>query len=948
MSDDSILRTRLEIDKNSYQENLQLHYVQPSRRAAAIVSENLNGIGKTATFGKDVSAQFHLADQNANKFYSSLNAGAKNTTFGRDISVQFDQAERKADSFGSSVKNAFGTFGVAFGASAIIGGTVKVLSDATKAAMEAEKANRILSSSATQAGLSYQFLAEKAEGFAKESGLSQSNANRFEGQIAKLAQAAGKPQDLDKIETALLDTASARGMQVQQLEPLINALITGSSDEPLNNAGLKDPGALAADYAKQIGKSAEALTQQEKVLSRFNPLMEQAAVNTGANADRMKSLSGQAETASAQLDNFYTNLGQGFTQSMEFHNFLSLANAALEAMTTNLRNVKKELAEGATPRQVAEKEANRPVNQFLDVVSDIGTSIGATLLFPYDYATKGFDEAVKLNHRSGIGATHLNRVEKFEQAFTAEQNQLERQNQAAEKQAGSLTEKNFATDFQSRIDGFLKSGSDGVKKAKIAVEDINKLQKEFNANLANFGGAGSDKAKKAQADVNNVAGKFYTDDAESNLKSFFRNPDVEGARQNLQTLENIKKFIPTEKYEEYSDRLSDYIEKDFEKVNQKIKEMEKNSTDLFKNLYQQNGADNPFVKVFSDADAAIDKVRINVEGLSEEMQAAAFAMQEKLNARALFSTRIDNNLAAFDLRERAKELRARPKSPFGLDDPRSAFTNFKIDDPAKFFTDFVEHFTKKLEENAAKSATRYGFDSTFGGTVKVDQNPFTRFHSNIYSDASGNQFTNGFSQSDARNDLLNSYDRVTSADGGFGGFSSRQKSFADLTEEDKRNYFAATQKQEINQGLNERVEQQLSIINSGVFNEDQREIADRKILGLTSGLDPNEISRNLREELALAAEREAGRKGEYERKAAEQRDAQNDYLKDIRDDFRSLKDEFKEKGFDAMKATLEIVDGTNGRFGYETKNLPRTPNSNDTARGMGLRNDVMWMDERGK
>ena len=128
MSDDNVLRVRLEVTNfDEYAAKMQR-----AEKIALGVNNTINSAGKNASFGKDVSAQFQMAERNADKFHTSLNTIGKNTTFARDLSVQFDQVERKTQSFGSSVKNAFGGFGLAVGASAAVGAAGKVLTDATK------------------------------------------------------------------------------------------------------------------------------------------------------------------------------------------------------------------------------------------------------------------------------------------------------------------------------------------------------------------------------------------------------------------------------------------------------------------------------------------------------------------------------------------------------------------------------------------------------------------------------------------------------------------------------------------------------------------------------------------------------------------------------------------------------------------------------------------------
>jgi hypothetical protein len=96
----------------------------------------------------------------------------------------------------------------------------------------------------------------------------------------------------------------------------------------------------------------------------------------------------------------------------------------------------------------------------------------------------------------------------------------------------------------------------------------------------------------------------------------------------------------------------------------KVQELAKADKDLFDSLFAAAGAENPFVKVFSDADAAILKTTITTRGLNDELKNTAQNLTATANANKLFATRLDSELKADDLRTTADKFRNADDKPF--------------------------------------------------------------------------------------------------------------------------------------------------------------------------------------------------------------------------------------------------------------------------------------------
>ena len=351
---------------------------------------------------------------------------------------------------------------------------------------------------------------------------------------------------------------------------------------------------------------------------------------------------------------------------------------------------------------------------------------------------------------------------------------------------------------------------------------------------------------------------------------------------------------------------------DIKKGTDRARELGKQYNSVFDSLQAKRVADNPIASVFLDGQKALESLKESIRGLSPELAAQAIAMQRELNANSLFSASLDNKLSALNLRDEADDFR-----------------NFKspvIKDTGKFFEEYIEFYAKKLETDFSKTTARYAADSTFGGNIRVNQNPFARI--NRVSNADGT--FGGFSQSDRRNDLFYSYDRV---EGGLGGFSRRTRSFTDLTQREKDDFIRSSSDADGKDlKFQQRLDRQiLAASNSDALTEDQRRIVDRKIISLTQGIDPSKLTEQQRDIAGSVREREAER---IERNTAEarQRDTErNEYLRRVAESNEKLIELARKGGSAAIEQIVRIVDETGGAVEIQQ----RRPTPADTAAAYG-------------
>ena len=205
---------------------------------------------------------------NSQTFLDELNADALRV---EDSLKRLEAQERRLQSFrlgsrglggggrGSGVagdigQGVAGGLGIPLGPGALAAaGTAAFIAGVDKAidkAREAAEANRVLTSSATEAGVAYTDAAQKAENFAKQTGLSTADAEATYSSLLRIAQQTGQVQNLDKIQRNLADLAASRGIQAKELSTLTQQILSGQ-DEALNRLGFADPSKLAVGLRTQ-------------------------------------------------------------------------------------------------------------------------------------------------------------------------------------------------------------------------------------------------------------------------------------------------------------------------------------------------------------------------------------------------------------------------------------------------------------------------------------------------------------------------------------------------------------------------------------------------------------------------------------------------------------------------------------------------------------------------
>lgn len=143
--------------------------------------------------------------------------------------------------------------------------------------------------------------------------------------------------------------------------------------------------------------------------------------------------------------------------------------------------------------------------------------------------------------------------------------------------------------------------------------------------------------------------------------------------------------------------------------------------------------------------------------------------------------------------------------------------------------------------------------------------------------------------------------------------------------------------------LRRRFDDQIDIAYRPGMSQEDKALADKKIIELTQGVNPNDLTGRQREIAAEAREREAVRLENYERDAARERTNQTTLQKQIAADISRLVTVAKTQGTKGVEARINIVDGTSN--GLQVKQTSR-PTPEDTAEI--YRGDLSFLNEYGR
>lgn len=300
---------------------------------------------------------------------------------------------------------------------------------------------------------------------------------------------------------------------------------------------------------------------------------------------------------------------------------------------------------------------------------------------------------------------------------------------------------------------------------------------------------------------------------------------------------------------------------------QKIEQLAQTTDALFAEIFRRQGADNPFVAVFTDAEKAISDTRKATAGLSADLQKVALDLVSAQNANALFSARLESRIAAVNLRSDAANFRG-------------------------------ANSTKVADDLAARALAKFKAELADG----LIRNP-----ANLAAFRSGTSNGTGLQ-------LFNFQRQLEESGGLFRNPAFDEQTRRRLSEDPA------------NQTVAERLDRQLAAIRSlRPENDAQRAEVDRRIIALTQGLRPEDLTEAQRNAAATARENEAARAENAEAAARKERADAMEIQKRID---KNIADLLKLAQKDGLTGVIRIINEAEDRANVE---LGKRPTIRDVA-----------------
>jgi hypothetical protein len=517
---------------------------------------------------------------------------------------------------------------------------------AVDASNEATRANRALAASAVEAGRSYNDLAKSSAEFARAAGISNAQAARSTAQLQRLTTLAGEGDQLEKYQKGFLDLAAARGVAFEELDTLFSGIIAGT-DDALNRFGKADPSKLAAQYAAQLGKSVDQLTEQEKILSRLKAFDPDFGLFAGANEARLQSFDGRLDQFNATLENTIALFGDWIANSSIVSDNLEFISLVLKQFSgPSSSQIRELVASGRSQGEIVqalEPSTTEVLYNRLRAGFSKGSPIGLiTRLFTgrfYDAeegtklrevetgrkvaAQTALDELEEAAARSQRQANARTESENARRALYQQRLQELTRFYAFERELSQANLTVYEAQRRSMLDGTM--AAEMRYNQEISAARINTLKNESLLQNKNF----------------------------ADLINFNRMIGNEGEVQKVQGEQrtfNLKQAVAI-RLEEIS-----AIQKQAELEKKRAETIKRINLDLRNQAIGFVGEQNPYVRIFSDAQTAAEELIEKTKEFGFEFKRSILqGLQQRANI-ALFQQDITNLRGAVALRREAREL----------------------------------------------------------------------------------------------------------------------------------------------------------------------------------------------------------------------------------------------------------------------------------------------------
>lgn len=182
---------------------------------------------------------------------------------------------------------------------------------ATEEADKFESATAQLSATARFTGVGLRFLQDQAAAVQEQFKLGAEAANGLTAEVIRLTSRAQAVEQTGAVIAAFLDLGAARRLSTEQTLQAVRQAILGI-DEGTDKLFGANPSVLYAEFAAQIGKSAGALTDEEKALALVNAALEYGGRVRGEYATWLETAQGRQQEFNRSVSEFAVVVGQAF------------------------------------------------------------------------------------------------------------------------------------------------------------------------------------------------------------------------------------------------------------------------------------------------------------------------------------------------------------------------------------------------------------------------------------------------------------------------------------------------------------------------------------------------------------------------------------------------------------------------------------------------------------
>lgn len=224
---------------------------------------------------------------------------------------------------------------------------------ALEAAQDAARAQRFIATEATDAGVGWQKATAEVESYRKAVGTTRAEAQRIVAGALQFATETGRVSETELFTRRLTDIAIARGRQLSELPEIIRTLSAGRSAELGKLLG-ENINKVEAEGAARLGLDFSKLDDAGRKAIAFDEIIRRGAAFNGEAASRLKDTAGQVDLFSNRLDDAIVTLGQAIEQNGAFNDVLQSTISLLSSVSDQAPN----------QIQDAQKAADDAVNSF--------------------------------------------------------------------------------------------------------------------------------------------------------------------------------------------------------------------------------------------------------------------------------------------------------------------------------------------------------------------------------------------------------------------------------------------------------------------------------------------------------------------------------------------------------------------------------------------------------